>query len=186
MYIYFGIKINELLYWKSDYGSSNLFPFEDGTRCGNISKEPFSFDNSYPENDFDDYYSNEERIFNDNNQKRGILRNNDTSNLEKKSIFLWFWIKMKQKLIENHLIELMSNKPKIKNIFVVKKEISTTPKDIKSINDIPPEFFDEKSINDMLNHEKIINLNVSNAQSADLVFGSLFIALLFIEIEILF
>ena len=93
---------------------------------------------------------------------------------------------MKQKLIENHLIELITNKPKIKNIFVVKKEISTTPKDIKSINDIPPEFFDEKSINDMLNHEKIINLNVSNAQSADLVFGSLFIALLFIEIEILF
>ena len=51
---------------------------------------------------------------------------------------------------ETNLTELISNKPKIKNIFVVKKEISTTPKDIKRINDTPPEFFDEKSINDII------------------------------------
>ena len=143
--------INELLYGNSGYGSSNLFPLEDGTCCGNISKEAFSFNNIYPENDFDDYYQTEERIFNDNNQKKGILSNDDTSNLEKKEYFSLVLNKNETKTNrETNLTELISNKPKIRNIFVVKKEISTTPKDIKSINEIPPEFFDEKSINDII------------------------------------
>ena len=90
MYLFdFDTEIKELLYGNNDYGSSNLFPYEDGTCCGIISKEPFSFNNSYKENEFDDYFQNEERIFNDNEQKRGILSNDDTSNLEKKRVFFF-------------------------------------------------------------------------------------------------
>ena len=152
MYLFdFDTEINDLLYGNNDYGSSNLFPSEDGTCCGIISKEPFSFNNSYKENEFDDYFQNEERIFNDNEQKRGILSNDDTTNLEKKEYFSLVLNKNETKASrETNLTELISNKPKIKNIFVVKKEISTTPKDIKRINDTPPEFFDEKSINDII------------------------------------
>jgi hypothetical protein len=152
MYLFdFDTEINDLLYGNNDYGSSNLFPSEDGTCCGIISKEPFSFNNSYKENEFDDYFQNEERIFNDNEQKRGILSNDDTSNLEKKEYFSLVLNKNETKASrETNFTELISNKPKIKNIFVVKKEISTTPKDINRINDTPPEFFDEKSINDII------------------------------------
>ena len=95
-------EINELFYGNNDYSSSNFFPFEDGTCFCTILEEPFSFNNSHPENDFDDYFPNEK--------------------------------------------------------FEVKKE---TSKGNKSIKDIPPEFFNEKSINDIIEQFYIIEVKLN-------------------------
>ena len=130
-----------------------------------LKRSFLSFYNSHPENDFDDYFPNEKGIFNGDKQKRGILSNDDLSNLAKKDCLSLFLIKNETKTNrETNLTELISNKPKLKIIFEVKKE---TSKGNKCIKDIPPEFFNEKSINDIIEQFYIIEVKLNVLMDID-------------------
>jgi len=125
----------------------NSFPIEDENYYDNVSEKFSLFDNSYPENDFDNYCCDGDKIFDDSIQRRRILVTDDKQYFDKEYTSL---VSKKIELKttkETNLTELIDKKPKRKPLFEVRKEIYEQPKIIKAIKEIPPGFFHEKLIN---------------------------------------
>ena len=129
------------------FGGINSFPIEDENYYDNVSEKFSLFDNSYPENDFDNYRCDGDKIFDDYIQRRGILGTDDKPYFGKEYTSLVSKKIESKTTKETNLTELIARKPKRKPLFEVKKEIYEQPKIIKAIKEILPDFFPEKLIN---------------------------------------
>ena len=125
----------------------NFFPIEDENYYDNVSEKFSLFDNSYPENDLDNYRCDGDKIFDDYIQRRGILGTDNKPYFDKEYTSLVSKKIESKTTKETNLTELIARKPKRKPLFEVKKEIYEQPKIIKAIKEIPPDFFPENLIN---------------------------------------
>lgn len=138
------------------------------------SERDYLFNNNLGDR-VDIHFNSDDEDFVDCNQRKGNLFTNELSNIKDNLYIPLFTNAINSNNNSNkeaNLAELCDKKQKTKDIFEVKKEeITEIPKVIKDIKELPPKYFSENSINDIIKQinicgemqfELLLNTNIEN------------------------
>ena len=142
----------------SGYSENNLFSQKNLNFYDYNPEKDYLFNNNLGDR-VDVHFNSDDEDFVDCNQRKGNLFTNELSNI-KANLYIPLFI--------NNLAELYDKKQKTKAIFEVKKEeISEIPEVIKDIKELPPKYFSDNSINDIIKQ-----FNISDKMKFDLLLNT--------------
>ena len=156
------------------YSENNLFSQKNLNFYDYNSEKDYLFNNNLGDR-VDVHFNSDDEDFVDCNQRKGNLFTNELSNI-KDNLYISLFINAinsnNNTNKEANLAELYDKKQKTKAIFEVKKEeISEIPEVIKDIKELPPKYFSDNSINDIIKQFNIsdkmkfallLNTNIEN------------------------
>ena len=156
------------------YSENNLFSQKNLNFYDYNSEKDYLFNNNLGDR-VDVHFNSDDEDFVDCNQRKGNLFTNELSNI-KDNLYISLFINAinsnNNTNKEANLAELYDKKQKTKAIFEVKKEeISEIPKVIKDIKELPPKYFSDNSINDIIKQfnisdkmkfDLLLNINIEN------------------------
>ena len=148
------------------YSENNLFSQKNLNFYDYNSEKDYLFNNNLGDR-VDVHFNSDDEDFVDCNQRKGNLFTNELSNI-KDNLYIPLFINAinsnNNTNKEANLAELYDKKQKTKAIFEVKKEeISEIPEVIKDIKELPPKYFSDNSINDIIKQ-----FNISDKMKFDL------------------
>ena len=156
------------------YSENNLFSKKNLNFYDYNSEKDYLFNNNLGDR-VDVHFNSDDEDFVDCNQRKGNLFTNELSNI-KANLYIPLFINTinsnNNTNKEANLAELYDKKQKTKAIFEVKKEeISEIPEVIKDIKELPPKYFSDNSINDIIKQfnisdkmkfDLLLNINIEN------------------------
>ena len=156
------------------YSENNLFSQKNLNFYDYNSEKDYLFNNNLGDR-VDVHFNSDDEDFVDCNQRKGNLFTNELSNI-KANLYIPLFINTinsnNNTNKEANLAELYDKKQKTKAIFEVKKEeISEIPEVIKDIKELPPKYFSDNSINDIIKQfnisdkmkfDLLLNINIEN------------------------
>ena len=156
------------------YSENNLFSQKNLNFYDYNSEKDYLFNNNLGDR-VDVHFNSDDEDFVDCNQRKGNLFTNELSNI-KDNLYIPLFINAinsnNNTNKEANLAELYDKKQKTKAIFEVKKEeISEIPEVIKDIKELPPKYFSDNSINDIIKQfnisdkikfDLLLNTNIEN------------------------
>ena len=156
------------------YSENNLFSQKNLNFYDYNSEKDYLFNNNLGDR-VDVHFNSDDEDFVDCNQRKGNLFTNELSNI-KDNLYIPLFINAinsnNNTNKEANLAELYDKKQKTKAIFEVKKEeISEIPEVIKDIKELPPKYFSDNSINDIIKQfnisdkmkfDLLLNINIEN------------------------
>ena len=156
------------------YSENNLFSQKNLNFYDYNSEKDYLFNNNLGDR-VDVHFNPDDEDFVDCNQRKGNLFTNELSNY-KDNLYIPLFINAissnNNTNKEANLAELYDKKQKTKAIFEVKKEeISEIPEVIKDIKELPPKYFSDNSINDIIKQfnisdkikfDLLLNTNIEN------------------------
>jgi len=156
------------------YSENNLFSQKNLNFYDYNSEKDYLFNNNLGDR-VDVHFNSDDEDFVDCNQRKGNLFTNELSNI-KDNLYISLFINAinsnNNTNKEANLAELYDKKQKTKAIFEVKKEeISEIPEVIKDIKELPPKYFSDNSINDIIKQfnisdkmkfDLLLNINIEN------------------------
>ena len=156
------------------YSENNLFSQKNLNFYDYNSEKDYLFNNNLGDR-VDVHFNSDDEDFVDCNQRKGNLFTNELSNI-KDNLYISLFINAinsnNNTNKEANLAELYDKKQKTKAIFEVKKkEISEIPDVIKDIKELPPKYFSDNSINDIIKQfnisdkmkfDLLLNINIEN------------------------
>ena len=156
------------------YSENNLFSQKNLNFYDYNSEKDYLFNNNLGDR-VDVHFNSDDEDFVDCNQRKGNLFTNELSNI-KDNLYISLFINAinsnNNTNKEANLAELYDKKQKTKAIFEVKKEeISAIPEVIKDIKELPPKYFSDNSINDIIKQfnisdkmkfDLLLNINIEN------------------------
>ena len=154
----------------SGYSENNLFSQKNLNFYDYNSEKDYLFNNNLGDR-VDVHFNSDDEDFVDCNQRKGNLFTNELSNI-KDNLYIPLFINAinsnNNTNKEANLAELYDKKQKTKAIFEVKKEeISEIPEVIKDIKELPPKYFSDNSINDIIKQ-----FNISDKMKFDLLLNT--------------
>ncbi len=154
----------------SGYSQNNLFSQKNLNFYDYNSEKDYLFNNNLGDR-VDVHFNSDDEDFVDCNQRKGNLFTNELSNI-KDNLYIPLFINAinsnNNTNKEANLAELYDKKQKTKAIFEVKKEeISEIPEVIKDIKELPPKYFSDNSINDIIKQ-----FNISDKMKFDLLLNT--------------
>ena len=152
------------------YSENNLFSQKNLNFYDYNSEKDYLFNNNLGDR-VDVHFNSDDEDFVDCNQRKGNLFTNELSNI-KDNLYIPLFINAinsnNNTNKEANLAELYDKKQKTKAIFEVKKEeISEIPEVIKDIKELPPKYFSDNSINDIIKQ-----FNISDKMKFDLLLNT--------------
>ena len=152
------------------YSENNLFSQKNLNFYDYNSEKDYLFNNNLGDR-VDVHFNSDDEDFVDCNQRKGNLFTNEISNI-KDNLYIPLFINAinsnNNTNKEANLAELYDKKQKTKAIFEVKKEeISEIPEVIKDIKELPPKYFSDNSINDIIKQ-----FNISDKMKFDLLLNT--------------
>ena len=152
------------------YSENNLFSQKNLNFYDYNPKKDYLFNNNLGDR-VDVHFNSDDEDFVDCNQRKGNLFTNELSNI-KDNLYIPLFINAinsnNNTNKEANLAELYDKKQKTKAIFEVKKEeISEIPEVIKDIKELPPKYFSDNSINDIIKQ-----FNISDKMKFDLLLNT--------------
>ena len=152
------------------YSENNLFSQKNLNFYDYNSEKDYLFNNNLGDR-VDVHFNSDDEDFVDCNQRKGNLFTNELSNI-KDNLYISLFINAinsnNNTNKEANLAELYDKKQKTKAIFEVKKEeISAIPEVIKDIKELPPKYFSDNSINDIIKQ-----FNISDKMKFDLLLNT--------------
>ena len=152
------------------YSENNLFSKKNLNFYDYNSEKDYLFNNNLGDR-VDVHFNSDDEDFVDCNQRKGNLFTNELSNI-KANLYIPLFINTinsnNNTNKEANLAELYDKKQKTKAIFEVKKEeISEIPEVIKDIKELPPKYFSDNSINDIIKQ-----FNISDKMKFDLLLNT--------------
>ena len=152
------------------YSENNLFSQKNLNFYDYNSEKDYLFNNNLGDR-VDVHFNSDDEDFVDCNQRKGNLFTNELSNI-KDNLYISLFINAinsnNNTNKEANLAELYDKKQKTKAIFEVKKEeISEIPEVIKDIKELPPKYFSDNSINDIIKQ-----FNISDKMKFDLLLNT--------------
>ena len=152
------------------YSENNLFSQKNLNFYDYNSEKDYLFNNNLGDR-VDVHFNPDDEDFVDCNQRKGNLFTNELSNY-KDNLYIPLFINAissnNNTNKEANLAELYDKKQKTKAIFEVKKEeISEIPEVIKDIKELPPKYFSDNSINDIIKQ-----FNISDKMKFDLLLNT--------------
>ena len=152
------------------YSENNLFSQKNLNFYDYNSEKDYLFNNNLGDR-VDVHFNSDDEDFVDCNQRKGNLFTNELSNI-KDNLYSPLFINAinsnNNTNKEANLAELYDKKQKTKAIFEVKKEeISEIPEVIKDIKELPPKYFSDNSINDIIKQ-----FNISDKMKFDLLLNT--------------
>ena len=152
------------------YSENNLFSQKNLNFYDYNSEKDYLFNNNLGDR-VDVHFNSDDEDFVDCNQRKGNLFTNELSNI-KANLYIPLFINTinsnNNTNKEANLAELYDKKQKTKAIFEVKKEeISEIPEVIKDIKELPPKYFSDNSINDIIKQ-----FNISDKMKFDLLLNT--------------
>ena len=156
------------------YSENNLFSQKNLNFYDYNPEKDYLFNNNLGDR-VDVHFNSDDEDFVDCNQRKGNLFTNELSNI-KDNLYIPLFINAinsnNNTNKEANLAELYDKKQKTKAIFEVKKEeISEIPEVIKDIKELPPKYFSDNSINDIIKQfnisdkmkfDLLLNINIEN------------------------
>ena len=156
------------------YSENNLFSQKNLNFYDYNSEKDYLFNNNLGDR-VDVHFNSDDEDFVDCNQRKGNLFTNELSNIKDNLYIPLFTNAINTNNNTNkeaNLAELCDKKQKTKAIFEVKKEeISEIPEVIKDIKELPPKYFSDNSINDIIKQfnisdkmkfDLLLNINIEN------------------------
>ena len=152
------------------YSENNLFSQKNLNFYDYNSEKDYLFNNNLGDR-VDVHFNSDDEDFVDCNQRKGNLFTNELSNI-KDNLYIPLFINAinsnNNTNKEANLAELYDKKQKTKAIFEVKKEeINEIPEVIKDIKELPPKYFSDNSINDIIKQ-----FNISDKMKFDLLLNT--------------
>jgi hypothetical protein len=158
----------------SGYSENNLFSQKNLNFYDYNPEKDYLFNNNLGDR-VDVHFNSVDEDFVECNQRKGNLFTNELSNIKDNLYIPLFTNAINSSSNTNkeaNLAELCDKKQKTKAIFEVKKEeISEIPEVIKDIKELPPKYFSDNSINDIIKQfnirgemqfELLLNTNIEN------------------------